>query len=275
MRKSSIRRCAALFILCLLAVPTAAENKYTLKDLNEQLVMATLYVQTSAEYRALCVQAYNVARMMLDKDLAEVKTDKKRIVIVDGDETTIQANEYEAAVIGKDMEYPSQWYDWVAGASGKAIPGAVEFLNYAASKGVETYYVTNRKIDKEYQGTLDNLKKLGYPYVDTEHVIYRQVGMNDDKQARQLALEAKYHLALYVGDNLDDFPANFYEKSIEERFKIADAVKDQFGKRFIVLPNPMYGSWERAIKNFKKGLSADEQDKQRKALLRKWAPTEK
>ena len=120
-----------------------------------------------------------------------------------------------------------------------------------------------------------DLKKLGYPNVDTEHVIYRLVGMNDDKQARQLALEAKYHLVLYVGDNLDDFPADFYEKSIDERFKLADSVKDKFGSRFIVLPNPMYGSWERAIKNFKKGLPADEQDRQRKALLRQWVPPAK
>ena len=255
------------------AAPATPDAKgFTLKDINEQLVMATLYVQTSAEYRALCWQAYNTARLMLDKDLAEVKTDKKRIVIVDGDETTIQANEYEAYLIGQNLEYPTKWYDWVASASGKAIPGAVEFLKYAASKGVETYYVTNRKIDLEYQGTLDNLKKLGYPYVDTEHVIYRQKGMNDDKQARQLALEAKCHLVLYVGDNLDDYPANFYEKSVAERFQLAEAVREEFGKRFIVLPNPMYGSWERALKNFKKNLPAVEQDKLRRAYLRQWQP---
>jgi len=59
-------------------------------------------------------------------------------------------------------------------------------LNYAASKGVETYYFINRNIDSEYQGTLDNYKKLGFPFSDTEHVMYRQKGMSDDKQPRQL-----------------------------------------------------------------------------------------
>ena len=271
-----------LLMACLMAIDPAcphvsaqsapSKKAYTLKDLNEQLVMATLWVQVSAEYRALCLQAYNFARMTLDKDLAEVKTDKKRIIIVDTDDTTIQANEYEAYVIGKDLEYPSQWSNWVATAIGKAVPGAVEFLNYAASKGVEPYYVTNRKIDMEYQGTLDNLKKLGYPFVDTEHVIYRQKGANDDKQPRQLALEDKYHLVVYVGDNLEDFPIGIFQKSIDERYRISDAHKDEWGKRFIVLPNPMYGAWEKAIKDNKKGVPAEEQNKLRKALLRQWKP---
>ena len=278
MKKCKVLYSAVFFAACLtVGFPVQAqtipvEKPYSLKDLNEQLVMATLWVQTSAEYRALCQQAYNMARMMLDKDLAEVKTDKKRIVIVDGDETTIQANEYEAYMIGKDLEYPSQWYDWVASASGKAIPGAVEFLTYAASKGVETYYVTNRKVDLEYQGTLDNLKKLGYPSVDAEHVVYRQKGASDDKQPRQMALEEKYHLVAYVGDNLEDYPISIYQKPIEERYRISDAHKDEWGKRFIVLPNPMYGAWEKAIKDNKKGVPAEEQNKLRKALLRQWKP---
>src|SRR5208283_4552721 len=62
----------------------APAPKYTLADLNEQLVLATLWVQTSSEYRALCYQAYNLAKMLVDQDLAQVKTDKKRIIIVDG-----------------------------------------------------------------------------------------------------------------------------------------------------------------------------------------------
>jgi len=261
--------CACSHTQCPAAAPAP---KYSLSDLNEQLVLATLWVQTSSEYRALCYQAYNLAKMLVDQDLAQVKTDKKRIIIVDGDETTIQANEYEAYVIGHNLEYPTGWYDWVAGATGPAIPGGVEILNYAAKKGVETYYVTNRKVDLEYQGTLDNLRKLGYPNVDTEHVIYRQKGMNDDKQARQLDLEKKYHLVLYVGDNLDDYPESFFDKNIEDRYIITDKLKDQWGHRYVVLPNPMYGAWEKAIKNYKKGVPPEEQNRLRKALLRQWKP---
>lgn len=248
----------------------AAQPQYTLKDLNEQLVMATLWVQTSVEYKALCQQVYNWVKVLVDKDLAEVKTDKKRIIIVDGDETTIQANTYEAFVIDKDQEYPTGWYEWVASATGEPIPGAVEGLNYAASKGVETYYVTNRKIDKEFQGTLDNLKKFGFPNVDAEHVVYRQVGQPDDKLQRQLDLEKKHHLVVYVGDDFNDFPLGTHKKSLDERSKAFAESKDKWGSRYLMLPNPMYGSWEKTLKNNQTPMPADEQNKMRRQYLRKW-----
>lgn len=38
----------------------------TALDLKEQLVMATLWIQTSAEFRALCYQSFNLAKMNLD-----------------------------------------------------------------------------------------------------------------------------------------------------------------------------------------------------------------
>ena len=282
MRTGIVPRSAGLLAASLMAVgsacaqgaaPGAPSGKpYSLRDLNEQLVMATLWVQTSAEYRALCLQAYNAAKTMLDQDLSEVKTDKKRIIIVDGDETTIQTNAYQAYLSNHDLEYPSRWRDWVAAAGGAAVPGAVEFLNYAAARGVETYYVTNRKIGPEHQGTLDNLKKLGYPFVDSEHVSYRPQGADDDKQPRQLALEDKHHVVLYVGDNLDDYPANFFKKPIAERYRIAESLREEWGRRYIVLPNPMYGAWDNAIKDYQPGLPAEKQNRLRKSLLRQWQP---
>jgi predicted secreted acid phosphatase len=45
-------------------------DQYTMQDLNEQSVMAINWVQTSAEFRALFYQSYNLARMSLDAFLA-------------------------------------------------------------------------------------------------------------------------------------------------------------------------------------------------------------
>lgn len=253
----------------------ATKKEYSLRDLNEQLIMATLWVQTSAEYQALCRQTYNAVRIALDKDLAEVKTDKKRIIILDGDETTLQANLYEAFIIDQNKEYPEGWYEWVADAKSAPIPGAAELLNYAASKGVEPYYVTNRKIDKEYQGTLDDLKKNGFPFPDAEHVVYRQVGQPDNKLQRQQDLAAKYHVVAYVGDDLNDFPLGTHGKTLEERNKAMEAVKDDWGRKYFMLPNPLYGSWEKTLKNNKVGLPAAEQNQIRRAYLRKWEPSKK
>jgi predicted secreted acid phosphatase len=42
----------------------------------------------------------------------------------------------------------------------------------------------------------------------------------------------------FVGDNIQDFPGQ--SQAIRERAEEAFA---EFGARFFVLPNPMYGSW--------------------------------
>jgi 5'-nucleotidase (lipoprotein e(P4) family) len=261
----------AVSLALLLAFGCAGKKPaYTKKDLNEQLVMATLWVQQSAEYRALCYQAFNAAKAMLDKDLQENPTKKKRAVIVDGDESSIEAHLYEAYLIGRDLEYPEDWFNWVGSAEAGPLPGAVEFFNYAASKGVETFYVTNRKQFLEDRGTFENLKKLGFPDVDEKHLSYRRKGENDNKEGRRLEIAKDYHVVLLVGDNLDDFTDAFWEKSIEDRFAAADRLKKEFGSRFIVTPNPMYGTWEKAILNYKKNLSPQEKDRMRKGVLKQW-----
>lgn len=248
----------------------ATKKEYSLRDLNEQMVLATLWVQTSAEYSAICRQTYNAVMVALDKDLSEVKTDKKRIIILDVDETTLQSNLYRTAfLIDQDKEYPEGWYDWVAAAKSAPIPGAAELLNYAASKGVEPYYVTNRKIDEEYQGTLDDLKKNGFPFPDHDHVVYRAVGQSDNKLQRHHDLAAKYHVVAYVGDDLNDFSLCTHSKTLEERNKAMEDVKDEWGRKYFILPNPLYGSWEKTLRNNKVGLPAAEQNQIRRSYLRK------
>ena len=71
----------------------------TTQDLNEQLVMATLWMQTSAEFRALCYQAFNLARINLDSFLDSHKSAKPVAVIVDADETVIDNSAYELSLI--------------------------------------------------------------------------------------------------------------------------------------------------------------------------------
>jgi len=47
---------------------------------------------------------------------------------------------------------------------------------------------------------------------------------------------------------------------------MADSLKNQFGENFIILPNPMYGDWEKAIYGGK-FPSEVEKNKIRKAAL--------
>jgi len=225
-------------------------------------------MQKSAEYRALAYQAFNMAKMILDNDLANNTSEKPRAIIVDADETVIDNSAYEAHLIGQDYGYSSKtWNPWMDAAEAKAIPGALEFLNYAKEKGVEVFYITNRKM-VGYEGTVKNLKKLGFPYVDEKHMLLR-TGSSDKEERRQI-VKNDYRVVLYMGDNLNDFSSDFGKKSVDERFAVTDANKDKFGTQWIVLPNPTYGEWEGAIYNYNWGASAKEKDEMRKQQLIKW-----
>ncbi len=243
-------------------------KKYSTIDLNEQLVLPALWMQTSAEYRALCYQTYNLARMNLDQILSTYIGEKPLAIIVDADETVIDNSAYEAFLIGNDFGYSSDtWNPWMAAAEAKAIPGAVEFLNYANQKTVEIFYITNRRI-VGYDGTALNLKELGFPNVDKKHLLLRTDTGN--KQPRRDIVAKDYNIAFLMGDNLNDFLNVFAGKSMVERLAETDKLKQEWGKKFIVLPNPMYGEWVGAIYDYNWGASAEKKDTMRKNNLRRW-----
>ena len=211
---------------------------------SEYMLLGTLYHQQAAEYRALCYQAYNLGKLILDKDLADTKVDKHRIVILDVDETVLDNSPYQAQCVIENINYPEKWEEWCNKASAKAIPGSLDFIDYAKANGLSVYYITNRK-DVVKEATIQNLQKLGFPDADKEHVITRST--ENSKEGRRNALSAKYHISLFVGDNLSDFSNVFDEKPNAERFDQTDKLRKEFGSRFIVLPNSMYGDWELAL----------------------------
>ncbi|MAF32812.1 MAG: hypothetical protein QF466_06555 [Desulfobacterales bacterium] len=57
---------------------------------------------------------------------------------------------------------------------------------------------------------------------------------------------------------------------IADRFAEVDKIKEIWGKRFIVLPNPTYGDWKGAIYKGDWGASAAEKNKMRKGNLKCW-----
>jgi 5'-nucleotidase (lipoprotein e(P4) family) len=273
-RRNHIGILTIVLVLCVFLFngPLFAEGKaqreYTAEDLNEQLVMAALWMQTSAEYRALCYQAFNLAQMNLDQFLKDYKGEKPVAIIVDADETVIDNSAYEGFLIGKDFGYSSKtWNPWMAAAEATAIPGALDFLQYAKSRGVETFYVTNRKM-VGYEGTRKNLATLNFPFVDKKHLLVRT--KSSDKQPRRDLVLKDYALALLMGDNLNDFESVFAKKSIAQRFAETDKVKNLWGTKYIVLPNPSYGDWEGSVYNGNWGANAAEKDEMRKALIKRW-----
>ena len=231
---------------------------------NEHLVMATLWYQRSAEARALYYQAFNLARLRLNEDLANGNIQKPRAVIVDVDETVLNNSPYEARLILQGGSFPQYWKEWVEAARAQALPGAVEFLTYADSLGVAVFYVTNRR-ESTLEATMKNLKRMGFPQVQRDHMYLRTT--TSSKEPRRQAIAQKYHIALLMGDNLNDFSAVFEKQPTERRNVLVDSLRAEFGKRFIVLPNPMYGEWEGAIYNYNWGLDSREKNRLRKKAL--------
>ena len=241
-------------------------------DLDYQTA-AVLYMQKAAEYRALAYQAFNAARMQLDADLdkknvkklPKVERKMMRAIVVDIDETVLDNSPAQARGIRTNTPYnPPDWYAWTNMRKAKAIPGAVDFLNYATSKGVKVFYVSNRDEKNEKESTLDNLKSVGLTDVSPDEVLLRTA--ESGKDTRRAVVSARYRIVLLVGDNLDDFTSAFERKSVADRFAETDKVKDMWGKKFIVLPNAMYGSWENAIYEHQRLTEAQKAEKRAAAL---------
>lgn len=212
-------------------------------NVREYSIQSVLWQQNAAEYRALCYQAFTVAKMRLDNFLAENKDTKKPLAIItDVDETVLNNSPFNAKLIELNENYSSEeWATWVKLEKAKAIPGAEDFLNYAKEKGVEVFYVSNRS-HKLVAETIANMKKVNFPYADRQHLFFKKE--TSAKKARFEQVRDTHKVVLYLGDNLGDFSSKFRVPSTEKRNALADSLQDEFGKRFIVLPNPMYGDWE-------------------------------
>jgi 5'-nucleotidase (lipoprotein e(P4) family) len=239
---------------------------------NEYQVGAVLFMQHAAEYRALTYQAFNLAHWQLDADfdkknlkkLPKAEQKMPRAVVVDVDETVLDNSAQQVYQIKKRVPFiPADWTNWVNKRAAKPIPGAVDFLNYAARKGVKVFYVTNRNA-AEKQGTIDNLKAVGFPDATDETVMVR--ADTSSKEVRRQTIMQKYRIVLLIGDNLNDLSNVFERKSIADRFAEVDKTRELFGKKFIVIPNAMYGDWESAIYEYK-GLKESEKTAKRNAAL--------
>ncbi|MGB7070254.1 MAG: 5'-nucleotidase, lipoprotein e(P4) family [Pyrinomonadaceae bacterium] len=246
------------------AAPAAVDNEYQLA--------AVLYMQKAAEYRALSYQAFNLARLRLDTDfdmrhlrkLSKSERKRPRAIIVDIDETVLDNSPAQAHGIRNRIGFNlKDWYAWGEMRKAKAIPGAVGFVDYAVSKAVTVFYVSNRD-EVQKQATIDNLKSVGFDGVSVENVLLRTSGSGKDPRRKMIA--EKYRIVMLIGDNLDDFSDVFEKRSVADRFSEVDRSEAVWGKRFIVLPNAMYGTWENAIYEYER-LTDEQKAKKRVEAL--------
>jgi len=259
----------AFLILTLLSACSTTKNAVrstSTSTVNNGKVWASLWQQRSAEYRALCFQAYNLARLRLDEALKQ-PGGKPLAVVTDIDETILDNSPYDAQRAINNQEYDlTTWKQWTAKAACDTVAGAPGFFKYAASKGVQVFYITNRDED-ERAGTIKNLQMYNMPYIDAEHILLKSG--SSSKEARRLQVLNKYNIVLLCGDNLPDFDKLYDNKPPESnRNATTTQLTRQFGSKYIVLPNPSYGDWEGALFNFNYKLSAAQKDSIIKANIR-------
>ncbi len=219
-------------------------------------VNAVLWVRTSAEYAGAARQAYAAARQSLDRALRDRHWtaaleqrgpffDLPPAVILDLDETVLDNTPFQARLASDAKPYSEEdWSAWVNEARAGLVPGALEFLTDARASGVALFYITNRacKSDDAGDPTARVLRRLRVPLENGALLCKTD---SSDKSARRQAVARTHRILLLIGDDLGDFIAG--PRDLKERSELSQVYAKFWGERWVIVPNPMYGSWERAI----------------------------
>jgi 5'-nucleotidase (lipoprotein e(P4) family) len=249
------------------------------------MLLATLWVQRSVEFKANAISAYTLARYRLDEALAdknwtaapsEQKGDYANLppaIIFDVDETVLDNSKYQVWMMKADQSFSTKtWNQFCEAQISTLVPGALEFARYADSKGVKLFYVTNRGVETK-EATKQNMQKLGFPMggnVDVFMFQNEKKEWGSAKSTRRAEITKDYRVVLNVGDNFGDFDDR-YRGSEADRMKAFEESKDRWGREWIMIANPTYGSFDTAPfgHDFKK--PREEQRKAKYDVLEGWA----
>lgn len=270
----------ALVLIAFLALTVSAQQ-----NPNEKALQTVLWVQHSAEYRALCLQAYGGATRNLELAIAlnggrpvlrdrvmgadgrPVWVERPMAVIMDLDETVIDNSGYQAYLYLNGVSFkPDTWSAWLdyqacEPRAQHAIPGAVDFIRYAESRGVKVFYVSNRPASGR-DATADLLEELGVSRPDDGRLLLvdkdadaraasvwgdveRLTKSQGYKERRRIQVQLENHVVAYFGDDLGDFVTYVKTGSDDEAGRLAEVAgnKERWGAQWFILPNPSYGSW--------------------------------
>lgn len=272
MRKLTMLFAAAFYLLIFPnSLSLAQAEKSPLESLYEQNTMSVLWFQKSGEAKALYYQGYYLGKLRLDEILSKKpkRNGLKPAIVLDIDETVLDNSPYHAWMVQTGKGDPIDWSDWFNRAEAKPLPGALDFLKYAESRGVEIFYISNRK-EAHKEATIKNLQMVGAPKADKEHVLLQQK-KEIGKEIRREQVAKDYDIVLLFGDNLGDFKG-FDQLSVADRMKSVDRINAEFGSKFIVFPNPMYGDWEGAIYDYDLKKAPADYMKIRKDNLQSFEP---
>jgi 5'-nucleotidase (lipoprotein e(P4) family) len=275
---------ATLVLVVLLSCAAPALAQQAPDPPASDLLNAVLWMQRSVEFKASALTAFALARIRLDQALADPKwTGAPReqtgayetlppAVILDIDETILDNSGYQAWMTLKDTSFdPKTWNAYVNTVTSLPIPGALEFAKYAESKSVKIFYISNRTAEEE-PATRKNLEKFGFPMggnVDTMLMARKQPDWGSAKGTRRAHVAKSYRVLLNVGDNFGDF-IDEYRGGEAERLKVLEQHRDRWGREWIMIANPTYGSFESAPYGHDFKRSDGERRRAKRSVLDAW-----
>ncbi len=245
---------------------------------------AVLWAQRSVEFKGNSLSVFTLAKFRLDQALADKNWTAAPVeqtgsyqslppaIICDIDETLLDNQGYQAWNVVKGTSFdPKSWTAFVNSQTSIAIPGAVEFTQYAESKGVKVFYVSNRTFEEE-PATKTLMAKLGFPMggnVDVFLSAKKQPDWGSAKGTRRAVIAKDYRILLSLGDNMGDF-TDAYRGSEADRQKVFQENIDRWGREWIVIANPTYGSFESAPYKGDFKLSEDVRRQAKRDALQPW-----
>lgn len=208
------------------------------------LPLALRWVRSSAEFPAAAIQAYRLATERIETAGAS-RVPGTWAVSLDADETVLDNSQYAKERTAAGLGHSSEsWREWVARRAAVPIPGSAAFLRRVKETGGVIVIVTNRT-QAECPDTEENFRALALPF---DLMLCRPDGGPGDKEPRYESVAngtarpglRPLDIVLWVGDNIQDFP-----HMRQDARKAGESAFADFGRRFIIIPNPTYGSWER------------------------------
>lgn len=178
-----------------------------------------------------------------------------------------------------------RWRQWIRRSAATGVPGAMEFIRHVIESGGKIVVITNRELETETevaQRVRDNLVALergnggnGSLTADRKKLcvlprtpIDKTAALpsacqgkgykNDKDRRRDLVVQGKADscwaadaaaksawdhpltIGFSIGDNIQDFPC-----MTQTDARLSPDLSRAFGKDYFLLPNPLYGSWER------------------------------
>lgn len=247
-----------------------SNENHDIAKFTNQSILGTLWVRDSGEYRALTYQAYNSGKTYLKEIVKDEKNhDKKLAVVLDLDETVLDNSAFAAwQAVNHRLFSSKDWDRWVNAKQATEVLGSIDFIKTAKELGFEVFYVSNRNANLT-KPTIENLKSIGALFADEEHVLGKTTTSN--KAPRLRSIEDKgYTIVLLGGDNLDDFDSMVHHRLNIDRKSHVEDMKDNYGTKFIVLPNPEYGGFNSGTIDGYYQLSTSEKIEVRKKVIKPW-----